>query len=215
MNRVLAIVRCLVLGGGLSVILAGCATPSPEITYFSLLDGLSRPTSLSNTNGFLLSVGPVTLPEGLKHSEIVTGGRNGEFVRSEYHRWSGDIDLDFARALAERLSVDLGTEHIVVFPWNMQLDPTCQVLVDVLALDGDLGENAELSVRWILIDRKGGQAPVFRASHFMERPGDGGYSAWVHAQQRNIERLGEEMATAIGQRFPLRAGDKSTAGTQP
>jgi hypothetical protein len=41
-------------------------------------------------------------------------------------------------------------------------------------------------------------APViFRRSYLRETPAADGYDPWANAQQRNISRLGEEIAAAI------------------
>jgi len=186
----------------LSLNLTACSISSPPIKYYSLLDASRIPVVRSNSS-LIVSVGPVTLTETLKNSHIVTGGSTGVYFRSEYHRWSGEVDVDFARALAEQLAYDLGSDRIVVFPGNGQIKPDCQVLINVIAMDGDLGKNAELTVRWTLIDRHGKKAPAFRRSHFSEQPADEGYTSWVLSQRDNLNHLGKVIAKSIKEQFIL------------
>jgi hypothetical protein len=139
----------------------------------------------------------VTIPDILKQTQIATGGADGRYQISEYHRWSGEVDRDFARALAEQLAGNLGTEQVAIFPWDQHLTPTCRVLVDLLSLGGAVGNDATLAVRWSLVDTKGGKTPLIRRSVFSEPAAGPGYPGWVAAQQRNIEKLGQEIAEQL------------------
>jgi uncharacterized protein len=203
MSKYFQIAGFLILACFLGPGLTACSVSSPPVEYYSLLGTTTRGPADRPNNHLIVSIGPVTLPETLKNSQIVTGGDDSVFHRSEYHRWSGEVDLDFARALAEQLAYDLGTERIIVFPGNGQIKPDCQVLIDILAMDGDLGKKAELTVRWTLIDRKGKNGPVFMRSHFSERPTDAGYTAWVISQRNNLHRLGEDIAAKIKDSFKI------------
>jgi hypothetical protein len=144
-----------------------------------------------------VSVGPVVIPDILKQTQIATGGADGRYHLAEYHRWSGELDRDFARALAEQLAVALGTEQVAVFPWDQNLTPTCRVLVDVLSMGGEPGKVATLCVRWSLVDPQGTKPVLARRSELRETPAEPGYHGWVAAQQRNIVTLSREIAARI------------------
>ena len=64
-------------------------------------------------------------------------------------------------------------------------------------MGGELGKEATLSVRWALLDLQGKRPQVIRRSELQEIPAEGDYPAWVAAQQRNVARLGEEIAEEI------------------
>ena len=181
-----------------SVLLAGCFAASPQVSYYSLYAPAQKPAPAATTNDSLaVSVGPVTVPDILKQEKIATGGADGHFRMAEYHRWSGELDRDFARALAEQLSGNLGTEKVAIFPWDQTLAPSCRVLVDVLSMGGETGTAATLAVRWSLVKPGTEQPLLVRRSELSEVPAGTGYAAWVAAQQRNIAKLGEEIAGAI------------------
>lgn len=180
-----------------AVLGAGCFTSSPPVAYYSLYAPAQRPTPATipaASSTLAVSVGPVTLPDILRQARIATGGADGRYRLSEYHRWGGEVDRDLARALAEQLAGNLGIEQVAVFPWDQSLGAKYQVLVDVLNMSGEPGKEATLAVRWTLVDPAGKSPAQARRSDLREVPADAGYPAWVAAQQRNIARLGEVIA---------------------
>lgn len=190
----------LLLTGFLSMILlAGCAISSPQITYYSLYAPAqtAAPVATPASSPLAVSVGPVTIPDILKQAQIATGGADGRYQLSEYHRWSGEVDRDFARAVAEQLARGLGTEQVALFPWDQHFTPTTRVLIDVLSMGGAPGEEATLAVRWSLVDRQGQKPSLTRRSDLRETPTAAGHAAWVAAQQRNIAKLGQEITVAL------------------
>jgi uncharacterized protein len=195
----------LALAGLLSaLLLTGCAGSSPQVTYYSLYAPAQQPppAQVPAPAPLVVSVGPVTIPDILKQAQIATGGADGRYQLSEHHRWSGELDRDFARAVAEQLAGNLGTEQVAIFPWDQPFKPTCRVLLDVLSMGGERGKEATLQVRWSLVDPAGQTPPMVRRSDLREVPVQSGYAAWVAAQQRNLVRLGQDIAAAI----MLRAG---------
>jgi len=190
----------MVLTGFLSMILlAGCATSSPQITYYSLYAPAqtAAPVTTQATSPLAVSVGPVVIPDILKQAQIATGGADGRYRLSEYHRWSGELDRDFARAVAEQLARGLGTEQVALFPWDQHFTPTTRVLIDVLSMGGGPGEEATLAVRYSLLDPQGQKPALTRRSDFREVPAAAGYAAGVAAQQRNIAKLGQEITAVL------------------
>ena len=189
-------VICLTLTGTLAaIVLAGCAGSSPRTVYYSLYAPVRQTAPTAPVDATLvLSVGPVTLPDILKQARIATGGADGRYRLAEYHRWSGEVDRDLARAVAEQVATHFGTEQVAIFPWDQHLTSANRVLVDVLNMGGELGREATLAVRWTLVGPSGKSPVQTRRSDLREVPTDASYPAWVAAQQRNIARLGEEIA---------------------
>lgn len=178
-------------------LLAGCAKSTPTTNYYSLHVPKAQSAGTSGADGVSLSIGPVTLPDVLRQTRIATGGEGGRYTLSEYHRWSGEVDRDLGRALAERLSRELGTESVSLFPWDSHLDPRFRIVVDVLGMGGDLGREATMSVRWALVDKEKRTEPVIRRTDLREPLASADHAAWVAAQQRNVESLGTAIARAI------------------
>lgn len=182
------------------VLLAGCFAASPQVSYYSLYAPAHRPASAAaGTPGDTLavSVGPVTIPDILKQTKIATGGTDGRYRLAEYHRWSGELDRDLARAVAEQLSGRLGTEQVALFPWDQNFTTNIRVFIDVLSMGGEPGKEATLSVRWALVDPQGQRPQVIRRSELRETPAEAGYHGWVAAQQQNVAQLAEEIAALV------------------
>lgn len=200
MNRhnVRMALACIITG----IVVAGCFAASPQVAHYSLYAPGQRPAAEVPVpdSALAVSVGPVTIPDILKQAQIATGGADGHYRLSEFHRWSGEVDRDLARALAEQLAARLGTELVAIFPWDQQFNATCRVLVDVLSMGGEPGKEATLAVRWSLIDPAGKVPLLVRRSDLRNIPAEAGYPAWVAAQQRNIADLGEAIATAVRER---------------
>lgn len=193
------IVRMALAGVLTAMLLAGCTRTAPQTTYYSLHVPAQRaaqaPTLADST--LALSIGPVVIPDILKQAQIATGGDDGRYRLAEYHRWSGELDRDLARAVAEQLAGNLGTERVAIFPWDQNITSNCRVLIDVLNMGGETGKEATLSVRWTLLDPQGKKPPVIRRSELREVPAAAGYAAWVAAQQRNVVKLGQEIAIEV------------------
>lgn len=197
MSKFMPSLRLVLMGSLFGAVLAACTPSSPQVSYYSLLGTTTQKVAERRNHQLILSVGPVTLPGVLKQSRIATGGTESRFKISENHRWTGEVDQEFSRALAEQLASRLGTGQVIIFPGDQHLEPNCQVLLDIVAMDGDLAKEAKLTVRWTLIDPKGKWAPISRRSHFSEHPTDAGYDAWVIAQQHNISQLSEEITILV------------------
>jgi len=196
-NRSLVIFVCLVMLGPLALAVTGCSPVSPQVTYYSLLGSGLADKPAASPSRLAILVGPVSVPDILKTSQIATGGAGERYQRSEQHRWTGEVDRDFARAVGEQLATRLGTEQIALYPLDRHLELTHQIVFDILAMEGTLGKEAKLAVRWSLVDPKSQTARVTRRSTYSEPPADGSYHAWVAAQRQNINRLSEEIAAAI------------------
>jgi uncharacterized protein len=193
--------------GLVAVIAAACSGPkSPETAYYSLLGAQTVGTTAGQNNTLVLSLGPVTVPDMLRQSQIATGGESGRYHLSEYHRWTGDLDRDITRAVAELLASRLGTEQVLLYPVDRRLNPTVQVALDILAMDGELGREARLVARWTLIDPQGKRPARVGRGSYTRQPSGPGHDAWVEAQQRNLGALSDEIATLIRTGLPAAAG---------
>ena len=178
------------------MLLAGCSS-SPRVQYYSLHNAVPPKSAGNSYPDVTLSIGPVSLPDIFNKSKIATGGAGGVYDISEYHRWAGSVDQDIAMALAEYLSVELGTERVGLYPTEKYLNPDYQLIIDILALEGSLGKEAILTVRWTVLEPENITASVIRRSHLTTQPVGVGYDSWVQAQQDNLHRLGVEISAVI------------------
>jgi len=205
MNKHLRILIYVVSFGPFLLTGVGCSPASPPIFYHSLVDldpaqqttATDTATDAATVGRLSILIGPVSTPDILKNSKITTGGAESRYQLSEQHRWAGEVNHDFARAVGEQLAHRLGTEQIAIFPREQHLKTTHQIVLDILTMEGNLGKEAILIVRWSLIDPQSKTVRLIRRSTFSEQPADAGYDAWVSAQRRNVNRLSEEIAAVI------------------
>nr|WP_321466099.1 PqiC family protein [uncultured Desulfobulbus sp.] len=202
MNNYLLIFGCFFITACATLGLGGCGNKVPQISYYSLMAADLAPSTAVPAKGMALLVGPISLPDILKNSQIVTGRTGERYQRSDNHRWSGEVDRDFARSLGEYLSRRLGTEQISLYPMSQSFTPTHQVVCDILTMDGVLGQEARLVVRWSLLDPATKTVSVTRRSFCRQQPADNSYDAWVAAQRDNIGCVSEEIAVALRAKNP-------------
>ena len=197
MNKFLSILVCLVSFGPVAFTLTSCSPVSPPVAYHSLAGYDLAQNPAATRDQLIILVGPVSVPDILKSSQIATGTAGRRYQLSEQHRWAGEVDRDFARAIGEQLAGSLGTEQIAIFPMGQHLKAPHQIIFDILTMEGDLGKEARLIVRWSLVEPQSKTVRLTRRSSFSEQPADAGYDAWVAAQRHNVTRLSEELAAAI------------------
>jgi len=191
------LVSCLVTLG-----LFGCGGTVSPISYYSLQAAEGAPAGTVHAQPMALLIGPITLPDILKKQQIVTGRAGERYQLSDNHRWSGQLDHDFARAMGEELARRLGTEQVALFPMQQHLSPTYQVVCDILVMDGVLGAEARLIVRWSLVDPATNTVQITHRSLCEQQPANASYGAWVAAQRDNIRCLGEEIAATLRAKHP-------------
>jgi hypothetical protein len=137
------------------------------------------------------------LADYLDDSRIITRTGDHQLARAEYDRWAGSFRNNASNVLAENLGALLGTPRIYLYPWRTSLPIDYQVVVDVLRLDGRLGEAVWLTARWTVL--AGPEKKLLKAdrANFHEPVAGPDYAALVAAQSRALARLSQEIAAAI------------------
>jgi uncharacterized protein len=186
--------------GVLVIVLLGCASSPP--TRFFVLSSVSGSERAKNPEGercFAIGIGPVKLPEYLNQPEIVTRITQNELRLHEFAKWAEPLEDDISQTLDENLSSLLCVRSIAIFPWRAQTSIDYRIDVQVIKMDGTLGENALLDVSWSIAngtDRK--KLPLLtKRTTYKESAGGGDYGAFVLAQSRNLASLSSDIAEAI------------------
>ena len=177
----------------------GCGS-SPNAKFYTL-NAIDRTASEQpfNSGGQSVSVkvGPVSFPDTLDQSQIVSRTGENELILDEYHRWVGDFKDDFQRILVENISILLPTEHvalnhdIILFPVDFQ------EIINVREFDGVLGGTVILNTDWT-VARQGTDKKVFAKKSVLRETAKGvHYQDYVAAQSRLLEKLGQEIVAEI------------------
>ena len=183
--------------GLLFIILLGCSH-TPATRYYDLGPLPGRGAPERSEACVSVGVGPVKIPEYLDRSGIVTRVTSHELTVAEFNKWAEPLEESFPRALADNLSSLLCTKTVLIFPWKGSVPLDYRVYVDVIRMDGKLGESAVLDVSWTIMgsgEKKG--VLMMDRSSYKEPAGGQDHGDFVAAQSRNVAALSRDIAEAI------------------
>ena len=145
----------------------------------------------------ILGIGPVTVPEYLRRPQLVTRSTGNRLVLAEFDRWAEPIETNFARVLAENLSVLLSTDGLVMHPWRQAANIDYQVIVTVVQLEGTLGGDTKLHARWEVVGPDGENILPMRATRVTVPPTGPTYEALAASVSQAVEQLSRRIAASI------------------
>jgi uncharacterized lipoprotein YmbA len=191
----------------LIILLAGCAvTGTTAPSRFYMLSPLSESKEQAQValqeECIAIGIGPVEVAEYLNRPQIVTRLSSNELKLAEFDQWAEPLKDNFSRLLAENLSSLLCADAIAVFPWGGSTPIDYRVEVEVVRLDGALGSNAILDVRWAIYREEDRRMLFTKKSSLSEATNGSGYEPFVSAQSRAIELLSREIAEQIKNILP-------------
>ena len=182
------------------LVLTSCiGRKSPEVSYYSLLtmEQLGKVQAVSAYPEVRLGVGPVTIPDSLKRSQIATRQHGNQYEFDEFNRWAGVLESDITSVLGDNLGALLGVEKIGFFPWMHHFKPTYRVMIDIQRFDGDLSGEVVLGVRWAVADGDGKEFLAGGKSVQRQTLNDASYASLVRAMSLALADLSKELALEI------------------
>jgi uncharacterized lipoprotein YmbA len=186
-----------------SSVAAGCFSlePKPDPSRFFALTSLPRPggggaQDGAGTNALAVGVGPIKFPGYLDRQQFVTRISQNRFAIAENDRWAEPLDENFARVLAQNISILLPTDRIVTYPWERSQQPTYQVQMEVLRFEPNGDGVVELSARWSIIGSTKRTISV-RESYLTQPASDKSTEASVISMSQVVSDLSKEIAAAI------------------
>jgi len=183
----------------LTWLFSGCGS-SPNAKIY-ILNAMDRDTSVSTLkvehHNVAVKVGPVSIPDTLDQSLIVTRSGPNMLVVGEFNRWGGDLQSDIQRVIGENISILLPTKQVTLSQEIMLLPVDFQVIVNVRKFDGTLGGVVTLNADWT-VARKGKETSVMVKKSVLKENADGvDYQSYVAAQSRLLAKLSQEIADEI------------------
>ena len=135
-----------------TMIFTGCGS-SPDAKFY-ILNSIDRnappPIATIKNQSIVVKVGPVSIPDMLDQSQIITRTGTNRLVVDEYNRWSGDFQSDVQRIIGENISILLPTDQVALSQEIMLLPVDFQVIVNVREFDGTLGGVVTLNADWVV-----------------------------------------------------------------
>jgi len=191
----------------LALALAGCLGGQSPPTSFYMLSPLNPPqagTLAATPDGRIrIGLSTVTVPEYLNRSEIVINLDNTVYQLADFSKWAEPLSDNLTRVLEENLTNLLHDDSIDIFlASDSSIPPDYRLEVDVLRLDGNLGDQVTLVAQWALLAAEEDDLIVMRRSEYQASAADNTYKELVMAKSRTIEKLSQDIAlnvkTALG-----------------
>jgi uncharacterized protein len=190
--------------GLMGLSLAGCGSlfpkPSPNpsriFVLFSPLQSAER-QDLDRPGQISIGVGPVRLPGYLDRREIVTRVAQNRFDLSENDRWAERLDENFTHVLAQNLSILLGSDRIIAYPWPLDKRLRYQVEIEVFRFEVNSAGEAQLSARWSVIDQTGKSASNLKESLLARPAKEKSTDGSVAALSETVADLSREIAKTV------------------
>ena len=143
-----------------------------------------------------LGLGPVTLPEYVRRSEIVTRVDGTRLVLSDTERWAEPFDRAVVRVLAADLRRATGAGRVVLHPWYESDRPDLQVEIAFSRCERTETGQVVVAAHWCVRDLAGEAGPIERDSR-IERPAAGPEGASTAlALSQALAELTREIAAA-------------------
>jgi uncharacterized lipoprotein YmbA len=183
-------------------VLVGCLPRGPsKPTDFYVLNSLysfdTDAQAIAELKDISVAVGPIRLPQLLDRSQIVIRQNQNKIQPVEYSQWSEPLRVNFARVLAENLTILLDSEQISIFPFLKEALFDFQVTVEVTRFDGNFEEGAQMRTSWTIWGPKRRQVLLKNYSRFSKSLTSNDIEALVAAKSHIIAALSKEIADAI------------------
>jgi uncharacterized lipoprotein YmbA len=160
--------RWLILGAAL---VSGCTALSAQEdrTRYFILKPLAVPER-QPVSGFARSVGlgPFAIPDHLE-AMLVTRLADNQITISDTDRWAEPLHEGLSTALRQDLIRLLGTERIVIYPWESSAQPDLAVRVEVLQFERTRRGTVELAARWS-VERGSDRTPIVTEETRVSKP---------------------------------------------
>lgn len=184
--------RNLFFGLLIAVLLGACGS-TPRSNYYLLsADAPGTPGS----GGPSIGVGPVTVPEYLKHREIVLNRDTHRLDLESYERWAEPLDAGILRVVILNLSKLLDTQEMQSYPWPRAATPDFGIKLAVVEFSMQ-GDQASLVAKWSVSATRPDKVLTQRISQLRKTSQDTGPAAVAAAYSDLLLQLSEKIAAAI------------------
>ena len=181
----------------LLTLFAGCAT-SPASKFYTLSPVQAVEQSVEQSSGghpVTIAIDPVTVPELVDRSQIVTKLDANRVSIDEFARWAEPLKKQIPSVLAADLGRFIPGAIVSTYPQRVD-DNAYRISIDVQAFDSSTNGTVTLAVIWSVRSPKGGEN-VSGRSVVHETAGGPGYDALVKAHSRALASVASDIAVAM------------------
>lgn len=180
-----------------AALLAGCAATQPT-SFYTLAPVTEPDVAKRATNGLVIGLGPITLPQYLDRPGIVTREGANRMRLADLHQWAEPLEPLLTRIMAEDLYALLDAGDVIPIPQRGDIPLDRVVEVDIGRFDADAAGQVVLDARWRIYQ---GDNETLLASGRSQVAEQGApvpdYTAIVAAMSRAVGQVSEEIARAI------------------
>ena len=193
-------VKVLCLLTALSLIISSCGNTTPSVEYYTLspMQMPAKQTSKNlKFNQAVIGIGPIIVPEYLESSRIVTRSSPNKLKVNEYHRWGGSLEDELLRTISENISLLMGSEKVIVYPWRRSIKPDFHIQISFKNLEAVPGEKAILRASWIVNGPSSRNNAQVNLSKFEKNISSSNIESIVAAKSQLIKRLSQEIVKSL------------------
>ena len=173
--------------------LSGCAT-SPESKFYTL-SAVPVVEQSPKVAQVAIAIDPVTVPELIDRSQIVTKVDANRVSIDEFARWAEPLKSQIPRVLAADLEQFIPGAIVSSYPQRVD-DNAYRVSVDVQSFDTSMSGAVTLAVIWSVRPPNRGERVSGRS--VVHESADGpGYDALVKAHSRALASVADDIAVAM------------------
>lgn len=143
----------------------------------------------------MIGLGPIHIPDYLNRPQMMVGLSEHQFKLAEHHRWAERLDQNIALALFKALPAQLGSDHLVRYPWPQQQAVAYQISIDIVEFHVGANGQSRLIAQWAIKHK--GQTVIDKRSEYQAAASTSDYNSMVAAQSQCLSQLGQEIAAAL------------------
>jgi uncharacterized protein len=177
----------------------GCAGGGVSPDYYTLqsVNGIQSIADDQSESQQVIGLGPVSVPQYLDRSAIVTRVSPNRLTVNDGHRWAGSLKSEIMRVLADNIGHRIRTGEVILFPWSALIKPDSRFRVEIRTFEGRLGESVTLKAIWSVAFAPSDQPAVRRVSVIQEKVNGNDFEELAAAMGRALAGLSDEMAGAV------------------
>lgn len=187
---------CLTLMAAfMCICLGGCLKQSLSTSYYTLSKSQQVMVAGSNPLPIIL-LGPVNIASFLDQRQMVSQNSPYSLNFEEQHRWAGDLHDMLTNVLVSNLSINLGTEKVLLFQGSLAQNGF-QVIIDILHFEKDSKDNAFLMARWKIVSTKDTKTLHFATSTHKVPLERDDFESLSKGLSQGLSKLSDEIANRI------------------
>lgn len=193
------------------LILAGlcfaCSSARQQKQFYTLYSHTDSAATQAIALDGGLGIGPIELPESFGGEGIVSLGQDQQIIKSHRHLWAGDFKKAISRTIAVNLSQQLAYDNVWPYPWGARHRPQKQISLLVEQLQGKLGEEVTMVVKWTLFENSGRDFVGVGREQFTVPTADASYGSYVAAINELVNQCSLAIENAVRGQWGLSGGE--------